>query len=1278
MKQYASSLSILVCCVVASSPAQTPPGSSSNISPSSVVLPLERTAYFIGEKVPLALTGSGTLKLEAVNADGRVLLYNGQAGAIWWETAKLAAGDYVLAVNGSNVISRLTLTSPVRKSPASMQDEWEPDPRWSSDETDAIFRESGLSACVNTGGGEKLRANYLDAMARTGALLLVNPDGRPTSFLPVGNNPAELDGMSQRMILTAQANGRYPNFGGFCFAWDTTGFAVGGRRMLLTYWGWGDQAGALRKYIDRNDKHKMDEFTRRTGYKPVTEAEHIAYLLSMGQSELAPMIDLPTKLWLEEIAKYSKPIPEAERIAFEKRLDSWSGYLMGLYNENYTAYVKNLRAVDSALRFTGSVQVDHSPVRQGQNFPSAYAPLDFQYQSTWNDQVSGPDYAYQWLFVDSMLDMGRKGRPTWISSTHIAAHGRATVPGKFARIAAHGLVFGASGIGFALEGFSNLLGGMAGDQSSWNVIKGKSGGADVLAGKDFLDRFAALAVTARGDHGVGILWSQSQYGRQNVCMGFGTTAYKALVTLMRLGYTPRFVTEDELASKSLSDVRALVILGQTVTLPPAVQAGLATYREKGGRILVDGSTSTPIAGSEKLEVSFPFTLPGKPHSWGAPSMIGNQSDALFAEQWYQEYAPGFMKALGVTGHALLQSEKGATTQTSLMQIDGGVDAKYVVAVNDSYVLTQADWHQVQEKLTPARDGWLYDCTDEKALGAAAPFVCKLDQTTARVFAFLPRELKSARVAATQSIKAGTPLQVSVEFLDAAGKPLAAVLPFHLSVIRPDGKAWLELYRSTTRDGLCTLSLDLPVNVPAGKWMVAVRSQLNGGITELPVTVSAAKSDAHATALKEPVMVRNREAVERVLVKGAVVALPIADLKLLPAAQRVKDVLARQGVTVNILEKPVTGKYVIAYDPTTEQLAENARIDRGEMIGQIKDLQLNGNGWDSSASGWRFGQSVILLDLVGGAGDSPMAESLTKAQLLWPNITAVFPGNDRALIQAVPWAFGPRTTAIVIQAGDVAGLLAGADALARVPEDLLMPSIAAAKEALWQQYHIGGAPAQVKLDRLTAKGATTRTAAVPFRIEFPKAKPIAAEAVKRPAAPVHGAKALPATFTMKDYILYYRVGGKFIETASVEFLNPDLRFSEAIMLVVDMKAPGKVKITVDGVFRYSDRKPCWQAQWEDIINLREQVVPKERRPLEFEVQLAEKTLGKLVPCKTQEKEVPLELTAPTAGTKPKSVVEEVVTQLMGEIELPAGRQEILLIHKNVVDGKLEKVVVEAVP
>ena len=503
-----------------------------------VVLPTDRTAYFVGEKVPMAVSGEGACKLEAVSAGGRTTLYSGPAGALWLDTSKLTPGDYALELNGAKAIERFTLSSPLRKSAGSLQDEVIPPPAMKPDDAARILKDSGLTACLCLGASDMGRAPVLDAMARAGTLMLVNPETRPTSFFPPFNNSEELDGMSQRMILTAQANGRYPNFGGFYYGWDTTGFAVGGRKGLMTYWGWADKTEALRNYLARMDQQKMDEFTRRTGLKPVSEAEYLSYLLSIGRPELAPAIDLPTKLWIEEVARHTKPMPDAERAQFEKRLDSWSGYLMSLYNEVYGAIGKNLRGVDPALKNTSSVQSDHAAVRHGQYFPSAYAPLDFQYQSTWNDVVGGPDYIYQWLLVDALLEMERGDKPTWISNALAAAHHRAGFPGKFTRVAAHGLAFGVSGNGFAHEAFTNVLGGMTKD-TNWDAMKGKAGEADLVAGRDFLDRFAALAVDARGDHGVGVLWSKTQYGRQHVPMGFGRGTFDQFVAITRLGYTPR-------------------------------------------------------------------------------------------------------------------------------------------------------------------------------------------------------------------------------------------------------------------------------------------------------------------------------------------------------------------------------------------------------------------------------------------------------------------------------------------------------------------------------------------------------------------------------------------------------------------------------------------------------------------------------------------------------------------------------------------------------------------
>ena len=92
------------------------------------------------------------------------------------------------------------------------------------------------------------------------------------------------------------------------------------------------------------------------------------------------------------------------------------------------------------------------------------------------------------------------------------------------------------------------------------------------------------------------------------------------------------------------------------------------------------------------------------------------------------------------------------------------------------------------------------------------------------------------VKAGQSLRAGEKLVVRVGFEDERGKTLVAALPFCLTVVRPDGKAEAELYRSTSREGAFGMAYPIPLNAPAGEWKVAVRSQLTGDVAELPVTV----------------------------------------------------------------------------------------------------------------------------------------------------------------------------------------------------------------------------------------------------------------------------------------------------------------------------------------------------------------------------------------------------------------------------------------------------------
>ena len=145
--KIASSFVVLIGFIVAASlqAQESQPAVTNAPAKAALGLPLDRTAYFIGEKVPLALSGPGDCKLEAINSTGRTTLYSGPAGALWLDTSRLAAGDYALELNGTKVVERFTLTSLLRKSAGSLQDEVIPPDSMSADAAARILKESGLT-----------------------------------------------------------------------------------------------------------------------------------------------------------------------------------------------------------------------------------------------------------------------------------------------------------------------------------------------------------------------------------------------------------------------------------------------------------------------------------------------------------------------------------------------------------------------------------------------------------------------------------------------------------------------------------------------------------------------------------------------------------------------------------------------------------------------------------------------------------------------------------------------------------------------------------------------------------------------------------------------------------------------------------------------------------------------------------------------------------------------------------------------------------------------------
>lgn len=1247
-----------------------------------ITLPEDRTAYFVGEKVLLGVAATNpaaATKVELVGSGGRLEVYRGRPGPIVLDTALLAPGAYGLSVDGAEPgPDKLYVVAVERRSAASMQDEAHPgpDPRFSAeahkdaavraretaayqDQVAARIRQTGMTAMMGMMGAGAKRNPVLDAAARSGTMSFNNPDTRPTSFCPVANNPLELDGLTQRMLFTAQANERYPNFGGFCFGYDTGAFTPGNRRMLLTYWRWNRNADALRHYIEWNDDLMTAEFKRRTGYDWVRPEEYIAYTLAIKRPDMAPAIDLPTQRWLDQAATAMKPMSASEQAAFEKRLDAWAGYLMSLYGESYGFFTRNIRSFDPTLRYTSSVQIDHAPVIYGQYLPAAYAPLDFRYQSTWNDQVGAPDYAYQWLFTAGMLDTERPdSQPIWISSAHGLAHGRSPFPGKFTRVAAHILPHGASGIGNAFEAFSTLLGGMAETTQNPATL------LDANAGREFMDRFAGLALAGRGDYGVGILFSKAQFSRQYICQAFGTPQFRTFVSLTRMGYMPVYLTDDEVAAKRFRGVKSVVVAGQTVPLPAAVLDGLKAFVAGGGVIIRDGSTQVELPPATSMDLVLPLrNSPGRPHNWDSPV---DDPTFLFAAQ-HKQLAPVLEKALAGRGHAVLTTGHDAETELTLEQVAGGSDVTYVIAVNDTHVKSQADWCVLRESVRPANDfikGFLYDLTDERAMGPVAPFECELSNTTARVYGLLPREFKTVDLRCRQTVTAGEMLAASVGFMAVDGKPLAATLPFHLAVVQPDGTPFFSGYRFTTRDGAFAMEWRVPANAPAGTWRVQVRSQLNGQLVSLPVKVSAAKLAPPASALADPLVVREKALIGAILAPKATVMLPLftAQTNLMAVAESIRDSLRTSGVTVEIVAPPVMTNYTLAYEITNAaELEANALVDAGKAIGRIVRRTENGNDWFGDFR-HRTAKPVILLD-VAGKRDNEMVEAFAEVGILWPDAA---PGL--AVVQGVDQAFGPRGSAVVVSASDEAELKAAAGRLTALPDDFLTASVRDARAALFRELHIGGAPAQPVVTDLTAAHLAAESRPEPFQISFAGGSgPYPVGTPPEPHAFSNKVVAVPSLAHPSDLRAKVRSGDGYV-SAFVYGAEGDLRFSDALSLEVEVAKAGEVEVGLEGRFRYNDRAPCSAPQWENILAIRARYYKPERRPPTVAVLVDGKPAGTLASCATAEKKVQLELYAPKGGD-PRSEMEEVVTGIGGTVVLPAGRHTLLFVPSDIVDGAL---------
>ena len=1279
--------------------ADTPVAASAPVA--TVVLPLDRTRYFAGETILVSATDTGTShKLSLQSDDGKMVSGQSVAGRIWSiDTTKLPVGPYQIVLDGVASGTRVEIVSPIRRSPAAISDEILPNPTTDAarSELRKTLTDTGINALMGVneygvGAPGTYGTGAADDYAATNTMYWLNPYTRPMSFYGARVYAPEVRQFRQRLAQIAQLNDRFPTFGGFQYEWDPGSFFD--RSGLLIFWAWGDQESALRTYLKKSTDAIYADFTNRTGLTAPTTAEYISFLASVGHPEFGPAIDYPEYRWLNAIAKNTQAMTATEQADYVKRQSAWTEYLSNIYNETYTGHQEELKRIDPSLANTASIDTQ-TTVREGHWQERAYAPLDFRFIEAWDDQTSVPNSPYQWLLMAALADMGRKQtEPVWVASSLGTVYDQALYPGKFMRVAADDLAYGGRGIGFALEGFSTVLGGMNAG-TAWSNIKGKAGAADLNSGCEFLDRFAPLQAQCTDVRNVGVLLSLTQYSQQQTPAGLFTPQGRIFLALARLGYTPRFISEEDIVQRHTQGLHDLVIVNQSAALPDAVMKGLASLQTAGLRVIVDQASTVSIPGSVPMAVRLPFKYPGKPFNWPVVNVEPNYPQNV-VDQVNSQIMPAVLAALGDNNRSALVSTAGASTKTAAYSLSGGPDAQYVVVVDDALGTNPSAWRRLTETLTPNHTaGTLYDVTDEKEIGPIAAGIkipCEFNTVSARMFAILSRPIASVRLSATQTVDTDDMVSARVEIDGDDAQLIPAATPLSISIVGPGGTRQ-QFDRATSATGIFEGSFPLVSGASAGTYRIEAHCRLNGLTVSLPVTVHPASAPIPAVD-NDTVFVRGDRAIAAFLHDNPRVAVPVFEspskAALLNAANQLHNLLAARGVTAEVLAAPAQTTYTMAYDPSPAEAAENLRAEQGESIGKIQVTTLDGYDYFATESGYVYGRPLILLDLVtstpgtGSNGNAattpanPMASAISR--MLWPHVSASFPGPGKAVIQLVRSAFNLGDDTVVIQATDTAGLTAGINALTNLPSDKITTGVEHARETMLQQLSVGTIDAtQRPIAKLTKIGLSAPSySPQPLAIDFTGC-PVPPDSATAPVweAPKPNVHPLPATVAVADMVPYYQPGDTLIQAWNPggQFIG-DLRFLDADGLTVDAGAGGTMNVSVDGQFRYSDRIPKSQSIWEEVIALYEKVVPQTRRPITADVYIDGKLAGSLTLTRTGDIDAVVDTPGGSgyAHLKPKTVHEEAVTRISGTVTLPAGVHTLMVRPLNVVDGQVTQITV----
>ncbi len=311
------------------------------------------------------------------------------------------------------------------------------------------------------------------------------------------------------------------------------------------------------------------------------------------------------------------------------------------------------------------------------------------------------------------------------------------------------------------------------------------------------------------------------------------------------------VFAEDMKAGTLKPYQAVLVVGQTVEMEPALATALTAAQEAGVAIFADGTCRAELVKDfAPLGISFD-------HVERDPSPAADDHAYWRFAEYAQAGAAAVNKALAhvepvaqIENPEVLLTERRAEDGRYLFVVNnalpGELDPGYLwrVSLASSSLVPQVVPVKLGSALTHLADSAgpaVYDVFAGRQIPVEADGTIQADcrSTVARIFAIFPRAIARVQVSGPTQAAAGDALRWEVAVQDADGRRIAAAVPVRIRLLDHDGNLLDERYGSAGSKG-ASGEFVLPYEASGRRLTLEATELLSGKSARLTVPVAESK------------------------------------------------------------------------------------------------------------------------------------------------------------------------------------------------------------------------------------------------------------------------------------------------------------------------------------------------------------------------------------------------------------------------------------------------------